>query len=82
MGPWEGNLSNRGERLSLEKPALEASGGWVIVDEVLYSDVSPWPSGPDGSGLSLSRIHTDALHSGNDPSKWQAATPSPGSANP
>jgi len=81
VGPWEGNLSNRGERLSLEKPGA-AGSGWVIVDEVLYSDVAPWPAGADGSGLALQRIETDAFHAGNDPTNWKAATPSPGGPNP
>jgi hypothetical protein len=85
VGPWEGNLSNRGERLSLEKPAAAEAdgepGGWVIVDEVLYSDVAPWPAGADGTGAALTRIETDEFHAGNDPTNWQAATPSPGSPN-
>ncbi len=84
LGPWQGNLSNRGERLSLEKSQAGAdvtdAAGWVTVDEVVYSDVSPWPTGSDGDGKSLRRIHTDAIHSGNDPANWESASPSPGIA--
>ena len=53
---------------------------WLIVDEVIYSDASPWPAGSDGTGKALRRIHTDAAHSGNDPTNWTVATPSPGMA--
>jgi hypothetical protein len=82
VGPWSGNLSNRGERLSLEKsqPSDDPNDltAWVVVDEALYSDVSPWPAGPDGAGAALQRVPLDQSHSGNDPANWQAATPSPG----
>ncbi|MEN6337126.1 MAG: lamin tail domain-containing protein [Phycisphaerales bacterium] len=84
FGPWKGNLSNRGERLGLEKS--QAGGdpadakGWVVVDEAIYSDASPWPIGADGSGNSLQRIHADASHSGNDPANWIVASPSAGIA--
>ena len=81
VGPWEGNLSNRGERLSLEKPDGDPPA-WAIVDEVLYSDVTPWPAGTDGQGAALGRLHTDDPHPGNDPANWKAVTPSPGAANP
>ncbi len=82
VGPWTGSLSNGGERVALEKaqsgaePADHVS--WVIVDELIYSDVAPWPREPDGQGSSLQRVHADADHSGNDPANWRAATPSPG----
>ena len=84
VGPWQGNLSNRGERLSLEKTQSGGSptdaAGWAVVDEVTYSDVAPWPVGPDGQGKTLRRIHTDATHSGHDPANWTAASPTPGIA--
>ncbi|MEN6578807.1 MAG: lamin tail domain-containing protein [Phycisphaerales bacterium] len=82
FGPWQGNLSNRGERLALEKtlPAedLTDADGWVVVDEVVYSDVVPWPVGADGQGNSLVKINLSATGSGDDPANWQAASPTPG----
>jgi hypothetical protein len=82
FGPWQGDLSNGGERLSLEKtqPAedLTDADGWVVVDEVVYSDVAPWPASADGQGQALQRINLDAGHGGNDPANWQVATPAPG----
>jgi len=84
FGPWSGVLSNRSERLSLEKPQLVPGAtqpaGWVIIDEVTYSSTAPWPSGASGTGDCLHRIATDATHSGNDPTNWQAAAPTPGKA--
>ncbi len=78
IGPYDGKLSNRGERIALEKPVyVDAVGvAWGIVDEVIYFDKDPWPSGADRSGLSLQRI--SAQRSGNDPTNWTAETPTPG----
>jgi len=80
VGPYSGNLANDGERLALEKPeAADIAGDpnpWVIVDEVIYADDTPWPSAADGTGAGLSRYAMTSP--GYDPQAWSAAAPSPG----
>ena len=85
FGPWSGDLSNGGERLTLEKPQdsddqldpLNVS--WIIVDECIYNDSWPWPTEPDGAGLSLRRDWPDdETESGNDPDSWSASIVTPG----
>ena len=83
FGPWEGSLSNDGERITLERPQdsddpmapLEVS--WIIVDECIYNDYWPWPAGADGTGLSLQRVSSSPDKSGNNPDNWQATIPTP-----
>ena len=84
VGPMPGNLSNGGERIALKRPQASDDAGdpisWVVVDEVIYGDVAPWPIEPDGAGAALQRIHADQYHSGNDPANWRPAAPGPGAA--
>jgi len=81
VGPYEGKLSNKGDRIALERPLVSEESDdpglfWVIVDEVIYFDQSPWTTATDGSGKSLRRIDLEV--SGNDPANWLESIPSPG----
>ncbi|HXJ72705.1 MAG TPA: immunoglobulin domain-containing protein, partial [Candidatus Dormibacteraeota bacterium] len=80
FGPYAGKLDNSRDDLKLEKPTtpLLEVVPYVLMDEVEYSDSSPWPAGADGYGLSLQRTAADAY--GNDPASWVAAIPNAASA--
>lgn len=86
-GPWSagaGNLLDNGGaaiRLqragALETPPVGAPFYPALFeDAVNFNDTVPWPTGPDGSGPSLTRIRTSLY--GSDPGNWQAATATPG----
>lgn len=74
LGPYQGQLSDRGDRVALERsqaPDLPGDPtGWVIVDEVVYFDQAPWPAAADGTGRSLQRLSGSML--GTDPGAWTA----------
>jgi hypothetical protein len=80
FGPYAGKLANNSDRIALEKPQAPDLPGdtvsWIIVDEVLYADQSPWPCGADGSGNSFQRLPTS--QHGSDPSNWTAEPPTAG----
>ena len=84
LGPAEGTLDNRGGRVSLEAPqAPDAAGdpvSWVVMDEVVYADDSPWPESPDGDGDSLHRVA--ANFDADNPGNWTAGPPTPGTGPP
>jgi hypothetical protein len=90
---YSGRLSNAGERLQIGMPGdIDKYGTryYIRIDRVNYSDgshpedcpggVDYWPTEADGLGKSLSR--KDPNDYGNDVANWEAATPSPGVANP
>jgi hypothetical protein len=93
MLAWaSGKLDNGGGALRLLKPGDVDKEGiryWIEVDRIRYSDgshaeelpggIDLWPIAADGSGSSLSRLLPARY--GNDPNNWQAAIPTPGSAN-
>ena len=54
LGPYDGRLSNSGERVDLY------SNGGRLIDTVAYGEDDPWPVQADGSGLSLAKIDLDA----------------------
>ncbi len=83
LGPWTGNLSNSGERIALQEPQeadppTVTTIWWINIDQVIYSDYTPWPTSPDGDGDALLRVSSSASASGDDPANWMAAAPSPG----
>jgi hypothetical protein len=87
FGPWAGHLDNAGERVALlmpDKPELPpaADAGFVpqvLVEEVNYSPLPPWPIGADSTGNSLQRLGSGAF--ADDPANWQAAAPTAGQMN-
>jgi hypothetical protein len=80
LGPYTGKLSNRSDRVALERAQAPETAGegysWVIVDEVIYANQEPWPVEANGTGRSLSRL--SFATAGNDPTNWTAAEPTPG----
>lgn len=80
FGPYAGKLGNRSDRVAIEKPQAPDLPGdpvsWIIVDEIIYGNQSPWPREADGTGPALHRITLS--RSGNDPANWVAGTPTPG----
>ncbi len=83
VGPYSGRLDNAGEPLELYAPdnpqTLPPDVGfapYVLMEKVVYSDLSPWPTNADGFGQSLQRL-TPAAY-GNEPTNWFAALPSAG----
>jgi hypothetical protein len=87
FGPFAGRLDNGGERIALFKPdppqgSTSPDAGfvpYVLIEQVNYSDLLPWPVAADGSGASLQRIV--AAEYGNDPVNWKAEAPTTGRAN-
>lgn len=92
FGPYDGKLSNAGEKLELSMPGdIDEFGTryYIRVDRINYSDSTHpedclggadlWPAAADGGGKSLSRPFSQ--HYGNEPFNWQAASPTPGTAN-
>ena len=53
LGPWQGSLSNLGERIEL------ISNGERRIDSLGYADQAPWPVAPDGAGATLAKRHPD-----------------------
>ncbi|MHC4436443.1 MAG: lamin tail domain-containing protein, partial [Planctomycetota bacterium] len=89
FGPYDGKLSNAGERIQLSMPGdvdLAGERHYIRIDRVNYSDgshpencpglIDLWPVDADGQGASLTR--KIAADYGNDPDNWIAAPPSPG----
>lgn len=76
LGPFEGSLSNGGERVEL------LSNGGRRMDTVAWGDDDPWPVAPDGSGVSLAKIR--ATDASDHAEHWTASAElggSPGAEN-
>jgi hypothetical protein len=82
VGPFSGQLSNRGDLVRIlgtyDQGIPDAVN--VLSDEVIYDDLSPWPTAADGGGKSLHRnfqLHPfgAVVGFGSDPRNWQAKTP-------
>jgi len=71
LGPYNGQLSDRGERVAVERPQASDDPlnpldiSWVVVDELVYFDQAPWPTSADGGGDALVRTGL---------SQWSAAS--------
>ena len=78
VGGLSASLSNSSGRIALQQPDapdILAVFANVVVDEVVYDDLAPWPTA-DGSGQSLQR--NDLQASGNLSTSWLSALPTPG----
>ncbi|PYI83109.1 MAG: hypothetical protein DME26_15700, partial [Verrucomicrobia bacterium] len=78
-GVYTGKLSNSGEQIAL----VHASGGLIF--SVNYSDTSPWPIAPDGTGFSLVPVNPNLNSDPNNTANWRASTRlggSPGTDDP
>ncbi len=81
LGPFSGSLNNSYglvKLLAVDAPPPEnlTLVPNVLVDEVLYDDLAPWPTDADGTGPSLNRISPSTL--GPYWGSWQSYAPSPG----
>jgi len=78
VGGLSASLSNSSGRIALQQPDTPDLLGVianVVVDEVVYDDLAPFPDA-DGNGLVLER--DDLAGNGNLATAWLAATPTPG----
>jgi len=80
LGPYEGQLSNGGEKVEISKPGDVDGNGerqYIRIDRINYDDADPWPPEADGMGSSLTRKQANQY--GNDAVNWSATSPTPGS---
>jgi len=81
-GPYVGKLDNSSESVRLYRPETPEAEEipYVLIDQVDYSDSTPWPAIADGTGLSLQRIQRSQY--GNDAINWTSVGPTPASPYP
>ena len=80
FGPYSGKLDNEGESVRLYRPDAPNAGvvPYILVDQVDYLPLMPWPASADGIGPSIQRRVLTAY--GNEPTNWIGVGPSPGLA--
>ena len=84
FGPFRGKLDNSTDDVRLHRPDEPSDPAgpdlgfvpYILEDRVEYFSSGAWPSAPDGSGSSLTRVNPTAYS--NDPVVWEAALPTPG----
>ena len=81
IGGYQRQLSDTGERIQLQRPDAPPTTDSSLVprlleDEVLYDNLTPWPTQAAGSGQSLTRTSLGGW--GNAAQSWSATNPTPG----
>ena len=67
-GNYQKSLSNGGEQV-----VVRTAGGELLMD-FTYDDQAPWPTEPDGQGVSLSSVEINPQGDPNDHLYWTAGT--------
>jgi len=75
FGPYSGKLANNDDNVELYKPDAPNNNDvpYILVEQVHYFDLAPWPPAADGTGAALRRVSLSGF--GNDPTNWVAAVP-------
>jgi hypothetical protein len=75
FGPWTGSLPDDHAVLELaQATGLAGSTGrplFAVAERVAYSSTEPWPSGANGTSLTLQRFNPAAF--ADDPDEWTAS---------
>jgi hypothetical protein len=77
-GVLTGELANAGEWLQLIRPGLSTNAD-VVIAEVEYDDLPPWPAAANGLGPSLQLMDPD--QDARRVANWTAAVATPGASN-
>ncbi len=67
-GVYEGQLDNKGERISL----VDVAGDTIVT--LKYNDNTPWPSSTDGLGFSLVPVNSNLSNDWSDGTNWRASS--------
>ncbi|MCA9264655.1 MAG: hypothetical protein KDA60_12430, partial [Planctomycetales bacterium] len=78
VGGYSGSLDSSGESLRIERPDVPpadqpALQPFVLVDEVIFDDLAPWPQVEDGESL----VRRSSTYFGNEGSHWVASSALP-----